>query len=298
VSCDTCVDYIPLSPSESPSKSLSPSSKPTLSPSISLMPSQNPSEIPSSSPTISQPNLIMIITDEHNFRTLGCYRKYLRSIGQTNQTGIWGKNWVYTTNIDRLAEEGVLFSNFYSVAPLCTPSRASFVSGLYPDFTGASGNKQIMNDDIITFAQILKDQENYSTSYIGKWHLDGVDKPGWNKPGRKFGFDRTRFKYNRGHWKYFDASSNSEDVYAYTIADEGKFEGNLEQHFGTDFLFDRGIDDIDEALNENKNFAIMLSIPDPHGKCSDDFMTMISMQAKFTNWLILINLEKLFNRAG
>jgi len=121
--------------------------------------------------------------------------------------------------------------------------------------------------DVITFAKILKEQENYFTSYMGKWHLSGDAKPGWNDPGRDFGFDRSRFKFNRGHWKYFEASKDSWEVYEHTIDDEGRFEGRLEEHYATDFLFDRGVDDIDVALEKNRPFAMVLSIPDPHGEC-------------------------------
>ena len=312
VSCDTCLEYLAMNPSDSPTTSFPPSTMPSPSPSSSptqpYIPSDTPSDKPSSSPTdsikpsqsptdsptltptkdptenptssptksptknptafptISEPNLIMIMTDEHNYRTLGCYRNYLRSIGQESQSRVWGMNWIYTPNIDRLSTEGALFSNFYSVSPICTPSRASFMSGLYPEFTGAAKNSEVMDANIVTFANILREQ-GYSTSYMGKWHLSGLAKPGWDdEAGRDFGFDRTRFKYNRGHWKYFEASDDNSQVYEYKIDDEGMFEGRLEEHYATDFLFDRGIEDIDTALAQNKPFAIVLAIPDPHGE--------------------------------
>ncbi len=84
-------------------------------------------------------------------------------------------NRVDTPNIDSLADEGALFSNFYTVTPLCTPSRASFMSGLYPPLTGEShANNGKMDDDIKTFAEVLRDQKGFFTSYVGKWHLNGV----------------------------------------------------------------------------------------------------------------------------
>ena len=175
---------------------------------------------------------------------------------------------MYTPNIDRLAEEGALFSNFYTVSPLCTPSRASFMSGLYPDFTGANQNHARMDSDVPTFATILKEKnQDYITSYIGKWHLSGSPKPGWfeTENGRKFGFDKTRFKYNRGHWKYFDSDTDSWAVHEYEMDAEGLFAGRLEEHYATDFLFDRGIEDIESAEAAGRPFAMVLSIPDPHG---------------------------------
>ncbi len=66
-----------------------------------------------------RPNLIMILTDEHNLRTLGCYREYFKSKQKNNygqQAHVWGDGVeVETPNIDRLAAEGALFTNYYTV---------------------------------------------------------------------------------------------------------------------------------------------------------------------------------------
>ncbi len=112
------------------------------------------------------------MTDQHNLRTLGCYREYFKAINQTEQGTVWGPdNIVETPHLDRLAAEGVLFTNFHTTTPLCTPNRASFVSGLYPAFTGADRNHNAMHESVVTFAEVLKEQEGYDTSYYGKWHL-------------------------------------------------------------------------------------------------------------------------------
>ena len=73
-----------------------------------------------------RPNLLIIQTDEHNFRTLGCYREQLSH----DQAFVWGDgNNVETPNIDFLAEYGVLFTKFYAATPVCSPSRGSLISG-------------------------------------------------------------------------------------------------------------------------------------------------------------------------
>ncbi len=99
-------------------------------------------------------------------------------MNQGPQGHVWGnQNYVFTPYLDKLADTGALFSNFYTVTPLCTPSRASFFSGLYPAFTGESDqNHGKMDDDVTTFAEVLRDEGNYFTSFIGKWHLDGEGK--------------------------------------------------------------------------------------------------------------------------
>jgi arylsulfatase A-like enzyme len=111
-------------------------------------------------------------------RTLSCYRDYLLSKYSKEKVDVWGDISLYTPNIDRLANEGALYTNFYTVAPLCTPSRASFVTGLYPQFTGDSKmNHGKMDLGLTTWAEILRADKGYHTGYMGKWHLDGPEKP-------------------------------------------------------------------------------------------------------------------------
>ncbi len=191
-------------------------------------------------------NLLIIQTDEHNFRTLGCY----------------GGTTVKTPHIDWLAEHGAKCTSFYATTPVCSPSRASLLTGLYPQKTPVVNNNIPMSDKVTTFAQILQ-RQGYSTGYAGKWHLDGSAKPGW-APKRKFGFDDNRYMFNRGHWKKFEITAKGPRVAA---RKNGKptygVDGADEQSFATDWLTDRTIDFI--RTNKDKPFCYMLSIPDPHG---------------------------------
>ncbi|MEM7373188.1 MAG: sulfatase [Bacteroidota bacterium] len=206
------------------------------------------------------PNLIIIQTDEHNFRTLGCYRDYLRH----DQAHMWGEgNLVETPNIDFLAKNGVLFTKFYAAAPVCSPSRGSFISGVYPQNNGVPKNDVPLNDDVITYAMILQ-QKGYKTGFMGKWHLDGTGKPQW-EPKRKFGFEDNKYMFNRGHWKKIEDGPNGPRIAARNK--EGKpsyFLKNAdEKSYTTDFLIDRGIDFI--AKNKHHPFSLYISLPDPHG---------------------------------
>tara|TARA_B100000809_G_scaffold237914_1_gene258225 strand:+ start:16190 stop:17659 length:1470 start_codon:yes stop_codon:yes gene_type:complete len=209
-----------------------------------------------------QPNLIVFLTDEHNLRTLGCYRKTMSD----EQAFQWGKNtFVTTPNIDTLAKEGALCTNFYASSPVCTPSRASFVSGFYPIATGSPVNDMPLNDTIITFGQTLK-ENGYATSYVGKWHLDGDAKPGF-APERKFGFDDNRYMFNRGHWKGFDGKDEHVSFLGKFNPKKNKYQFDAttatEKTFATDFLFNRSLEIIER--DKEKPFCLMLSIPDPHG---------------------------------
>ena len=209
----------------------------------------------------------MILTDEHSVRTLGCYRDFFNSTNQTEQAFVWGDGLeVETPHIDRLASEGALFTNFYTVAPLCTPSRASFMSGLYPQKTGSSDNHGRMYGDVDTFATVLRMQRKYYTGYFGKWHLNGEQKPGFATKKRKFGFEDTNYQFNRGHWKFLDWTNGTKSAFLFDQRDNlTEFGGDVTKHYTTDYLFDRGIEFIDTALAKDKPFAYVLSIPDPHG---------------------------------
>jgi arylsulfatase A-like enzyme len=207
-----------------------------------------------------KPNLLIICTDEHNFRTLGCYRDQLAD----EQAYPWGKGVVVETqHIDSLAREGALCTRFYGTTPLCGPSRASIMSGLYPHATGNSNNDLPMQDGIRTFAEVLRG-EGYATGYFGKWHLDGKAKPGW-APERKFGWDDNRYMYNRGHWKNIVDTPDGPKVNAPMGANgEPSYDlGNADETtYPTDFFTDRTIEFIDRHKDEP--FCVMLSIPDPH----------------------------------
>ena len=203
-----------------------------------------------------RPNLLIIHTDEHNFRTLGCYRATLPPA----QALMWGKAVVETPNIDSLATDGALCTSFYATTPVCSPSRAAFVSGRYPQNTPVTTNGIPLNGSIVTFAEILRKQ-GYATGYAGKWHLDGGGKPQWG-PKRKFGFTDNRYMFNRGHWKQLEDTPKGPKVKtgnkpSYSVA------GANAKSFTTDFLADKTVDFIN--AHKNEPFCFMVSIPDPHG---------------------------------
>jgi len=209
---------------------------------------------------IEQPNLVIIMTDEHNLKTLGCYRELF------NDSFVWGEGVeVKTPNIDSLARDGAIFTNFNTVAPLCTPSRASFLSGLYPHFTGAIHNHQAMYEDVVTFADILNKRADYQTGYVGKWHLNGDEKPGFSNKERHFGFHHNKYQFNRGHWKLFDEDPHTGEINVYEWKHKHKVKSEIKDAYVTDFLFGKGFKFMKKRIKEDKKFALMLSIPDPHG---------------------------------
>ncbi len=107
-----------------------------------------------------KPNIIFILTDDHRYDMLG----------------IAGHPFLKTPNMDRLAREGVLFSNAFVTTSLCSPSRASFLTGQYACTHGVKNNFTPWSDGNVTFMEHLK-KAGYDTAFIGKWHMPGGGLP-------------------------------------------------------------------------------------------------------------------------
>ena len=207
----------------------------------------------------AKPNLLIIHTDEQNFRTLGCYRALLSK----EEAFVWGDGIaVETSHVDSLARRGVICDRFYAASPVCTPSRASFLTGCYPQNTGAPANDMALRDDVLTFAEVLR-RNGYATGYAGKLHVDGPARPGWT-PARHLGFTDNRYMFNRGHLKQLEDTTNGPAVKArnpkgaptYAVA------GADAKSYTTDFLADKAVAFI--QAHQHEPFCFMLAIPDPH----------------------------------
>ena len=106
-----------------------------------------------------KPNFIIIFIDDQGYQDLGCF-------GSPN---------IKTPNIDQMAGDGMRFTDFYSAASVCTPSRAALMTGCYPERVGNLGvlfprNNTGLNPEETTIAKMLKPL-GYATACVGKWHL-------------------------------------------------------------------------------------------------------------------------------
>lgn len=133
--------------------------------------------------TERRPNVVMVLTDDQRWDDLSCA----------------GHPFLKTPNLDRLAAEGVRFSNAFVTTSLCSPSRASYLSGLYAHTHGVINNFTEYPPQLPSYPRALH-EAGYRTAYIGKWHMgEDNDQP---RPG----FDY--WASHRGQGKYYDTEFN------------------------------------------------------------------------------------------
>jgi len=104
------------------------------------------------------PNVVIILADDMGYGDAGCYG---------------GK--IKTPNLDKMAKDGIRFTDFHVAQPVCSASRAALLTGCYPNRIGISGalnpnSKVGISDNEMTLAQLVK-QRGYATAIYGKWHL-------------------------------------------------------------------------------------------------------------------------------
>jgi N-acetylglucosamine-6-sulfatase len=116
-------------------------------------------------PELRRPNVVFILVDDLRWDELGAA----------------GHPFASTPHADSLARDGALFTNAFSVAPLCSPSRGCFLTGLYPHAHGITDNtdRSPRSHQLLTWPRLLHDS-GYRTAFIGKWHMGNDDSP---RPG-------------------------------------------------------------------------------------------------------------------
>lgn len=194
------------------------------------------------------PNVIFILTDDQGYGDLGSY----------------GATDIATPHLDQLAANGARFTSYYATQPVCSASRASILTGCYPDRIGihnalGPGAKVGLHPDEETLAELLK-QKGYATGIFGKWHLG--DAPKFNP--LKHGFDEYYgILYSNDMWPKHPQQGtvfNFPDIQLYE--NETPIRTLEDQTFLTGALTDKAIDFIQRHKEEP--FFVYLPHPQPH----------------------------------
>ncbi len=165
------------------------------------------------------PNVVFVLADQ--WRAQAC--------GYAGDPNLQGK----TPELDQLASESVNFTHAVSCCPVCTPYRASFLTGQYPLTHGLFLNDVCLSTRATSIAQAYA-RAGYDTAYIGKWHLDGHGRSAYIPPERRQGFDYWKVlecthAYNRSPyyagndptqliWEGYDVRAQTRDAQAYIAA--------------------------------------------------------------------------------
>ena len=175
-----------------------------------------------------RPNVLFILTDDQRWDCLG----------------LAGHSQLKTPNIDRLGQEGVYFKNAFCTTSLCSPSRASILSGLYAHSHGVTNNFTEYPDSMKTFPSELH-KAGYTTAYIGKYHMgEENDEP---RPGYDY------FVTHKGQGQYFDTEFNF----------NGK-ERRVAPGYYTTVVTDMALDWIKGQESGDKPWCLLLGHKAPH----------------------------------
>lgn len=134
--------------------------------------------VPAQTSSSRKPNLLFLWTDEQRADTIDVY----------------GNKGIQSPNLAKLASEGVVFRNAYVSQPVCTPSRATVMTGLWPHQSGCTQNNVALPERVSTLPEIVGNSD-YRTGYFGKWHLGDEVFP-------QHGFEEWR-SIEDMYWEYY-----------------------------------------------------------------------------------------------
>ena len=195
----------------------------------------------------SRPNIVFLLADDLGWTGLRCF----------------GSDFYETPNLDAFAKSGMKFTDAYSACTVCSPTRASIMTGMYParlrltDFIAGQDRPfaklnipdwtKGLEDRHVTIAEALKDA-GYATAQVGKWHLNFPGQSVSERGPTAHGFDFQSMKppKTRGYWLNKGANA----------------DGESKSEYLTDYLTDRAVEFIDD--HRDKPFFLYFAYHTPH----------------------------------
>ncbi len=202
----------------------------------------------------SRPNVIVFLTDDQGYGDLSC-------MGATD---------FRTPNLDRMAKDGVRFTDWYSNSPVCSPSRAALLTGRYPGNAGIRGvlrghrKTAGLPQSATTLATMLKNA-GYGTAIAGKWHLGlGEEfRPHNHGFDRSFGFFAGNVDYY-SHIFYYGANQPGIGINPTHDLWEDNEEVWLDGQYFTELIAEKSIEYLREMAAEDKPFFLYVPFSAPH----------------------------------
>jgi len=200
---------------------------------------------------MDKPNFIVILTDDQGYGDLSC-------MGNTD---------FKTPNIDRIATNGARFTSWYANAPICSPSRASFMTGLYPFKAGIRGilkgdrsTRGLLKDNT-TIAKELN-ENGYNTGFYGKWHMGSDEESKPHNQGFKdwIGFYAGNIDYY-SHVFYYGWTRNVQPLHDLW---ENDIEINRNGEYITELITEKTVEFIRKSVKDDKPFFAYTCYNAPH----------------------------------
>jgi arylsulfatase A len=189
-----------------------------------------------------RPNIVVLLCDDLGYGDLHCY----------------GNPIIETPNLDRLASEGIRFTDFYSTAPVCSASRAGLLTGRTPSRIGVydwipNNHPMHLLKSETTFAAVLK-QSGYDTALVGKWHCNG-----------KFNLPEQPQPSDHGFDYWFATQNNAAPSHENpdNFVQNGEKVGQI-QGFSCQIVADQAIKWLTTRTNPKRPFCLVVTFHEPH----------------------------------
>lgn len=184
-------------------------------------------------------NIVCIFTDDHAFQTISAYGHPISKLAPT-------------PNIDRLAGNGMLFTQSFVENSISAPSRATLLTGLYSHQHGQTRLGCCLNPQKQWFTELLQ-KKGYVTSVFGKWHLNVEPK----------GFDHYDILFDQG--EYYNPKFRRPDTNGEYIKEKG---------YATTLITDHAIEWLEKNISDEKPFCVLVNHKAPHRNWMPDFPNM------------------------